>query len=261
MKKTLIASSIGLALATGSASAADLYPLKEPPPPPSYSWTGCYLNAGIGYGFVGERTTLSEPSIAFTDIPLDQSEQGWLGRFGGGCDVQFSSVVVGAFADYDASRINGLHTGDNPGNIGLVNGQQTMPRSWAAGGRIGYLVTPRLLTYFDGGWTQAQFSSVAYVDTIGFPTGDMIPAETYRGWFIGGGTEYALDFGWLPIHGLFWRNEYRFSGFQSQNLPVIATATGLSTGNFELTKPTEQTITTSLVWRFNFGGPSSCCGR
>jgi outer membrane immunogenic protein len=257
MKKLLIASSIGLTLATGSASAADLYPLKSPPPS-VYSWTGCYVDAGGGYGFVGQRTYLNDAAIAFSNVGLDQSEQGWLGRFGGGCDVQFSSVVVGAFADYDVSSISGFHTGDNPGNIGLVNGQQTMPHSWAVGGRVGYLLTPRLMSYFDGGWTQAKFSSVTYAGGISF--GDMIPAETYRGWFIGGGTEYALDFVWLPINGLFWRNEYRFSGFQSQNVPVIA-ATGVPTGFLESTRPTEQTITTSLVWRFNFGGPPSCCGR
>jgi outer membrane immunogenic protein len=226
-----------------------------PPPPPVYSWTGCYLNAGLGYGFVGERTTLYDPTAGFTNVRLDQSEQGWLGRFGGGCDVQLSRVVIGAFADYDTTNINGFHTGDNPGVVGLVSGQQTMNDSWAAGGRIGYLVTPRLLTYFDGGWTQAAFSSVVYAGPTGILAGQMIQGRTYNGWFIGGGTEYALDFSWLPIHGLFWRNEYRFSEFQGQNVPVIATATGAPIGFLEATRPYEQTITTSLVWRFNFGGP------
>ena len=31
------------------------------------------------------------------------------------------------------------------------------------------------------------------------------------GWFLGGGTEYALNMDWIPIHGLFWRTEYRYA--------------------------------------------------
>jgi len=54
--KTLFAASLtGLALLTGSALAADLPPApqvyKAPPVmAPAYSWTGCYVNGGFGYG-------------------------------------------------------------------------------------------------------------------------------------------------------------------------------------------------------------------
>ena len=34
--------------------------------------------------------------------------------------------------------------------------------TWAVGGRAGVLVTPRFLTYFDGGYTQARFDGVNY---------------------------------------------------------------------------------------------------
>ncbi len=41
------------ALAVGSAMAADM-PVKAPmlmkAPPPAYSWTGCYIGGGGGYG-------------------------------------------------------------------------------------------------------------------------------------------------------------------------------------------------------------------
>ena len=37
-----------------------------------------------------------------------------------------------------------------------------MPWTWAAGARAGFLVTPKFLTYFDGGYTQANFSRVNF---------------------------------------------------------------------------------------------------
>ena len=74
---------------------------------------------------------------------------------------------------------------------------------------------------------------------------------TYHGWFIGGGEEYA--FTWLPVPGLFWKTEYRVSEFDRQNVINRDLIDGdlLSTSN---SKKWVQTITTSLVWRFNFLG-------
>ena len=49
MRAVLFASSIALALVSGSALAADLYPMKAPTPAP-LTWTGCYVDGGVGYG-------------------------------------------------------------------------------------------------------------------------------------------------------------------------------------------------------------------
>jgi outer membrane immunogenic protein len=95
-----------------------------------------------------------------------------------------------------------------------------------------------------------------------------IPSTTYHGWFLGGGTEYALNYDWIPIKGLFWRNEYRWSNYSSVDNPVTSIATGApitaagcsatlaaATPCGEHITPYVQTITSSLVWRFNWGGP------
>lgn len=252
------------ALAATSAVAADLPTMtyKAPPAQPSSSWTGCYIDAGVGYGMVDQRTNLLTGANAVNGpggvgVSLDQAERGWLGRFGGGCDYQLGRLgypnwLIGAFADYDVSGIKGFHTGEQFNTIGLVSGSQNMPGSWQAGGRLGYLVTPSVLSYFEGGWTGARFGSVAYVNGAGAFDGFSIPSQNYSGWFIGGGIDYA--FNWLPLPGLFLRTEYRFSQYQSRNVPVI-TATGAQlfvagVPTFEATKPYEQTVTTALVWRF-----------
>ncbi len=77
------------------------------------------------------------------------------------------------------------------------------------------------------------------------------PAHTYGGWFVGGGTEYALNFSWMPIHGLFWRNEYRFSSFNKADLALLTPA-GAATGIGVHTQSYEQAVLSELVWRFNW---------
>jgi hypothetical protein len=73
----------------------------------------------------------------------------------------------------------------------IMGQQQSTPRvpdnetaAWAAGARIGAVVAPRVLTYFDGGWTQARYyGAVGYNLAIarGGPTGLSLAAQTYNG--------------------------------------------------------------------------------
>jgi hypothetical protein len=127
--------------------------------------------------------------------------------------------------------------------------------TWAVGGRVGYLISPRFLTYFDGGFTQARFDQVNYNFSIagGGATGVSLPGQTYNGWFIGSGYEYSFD--WLPIPGIFWKTEYRYSQYNTATPSFVTTAGGVPTGfSLNATKFT-QFVSTELVWRFNwFGG-------
>jgi len=262
MKKLLLAAVALVALAAGPAVAADLArkaPAYIPPPaPPPPSFTGCYVNGGAGYG-LWNIDHFSQPSTfgEFTTTSTSGG-RGWLGTVGGGCDYQFgsgsgfwSNWVVGAFADYDFMNLHRNLTVADGSGVG--NAKESS--AWAVGGRIGYLVTPNVFTYWNGGWTQTRFDQINLSD----PDGDgtlfgVIGAHTYNGWFIGGGTEIALSglFG-LPLpSGLFWRSEYRYSSFSSANLTV--TPFGGGTLGVENMKPYVQTITTSLVWKFNWWG-------
>ena len=177
---------------------------------------------------------------------------------GGGCDYQFPvggwNFIVGAFADYDWSSIKGKL--NPPAAIGLV-GDEKESSAWAVGGRVGWLAFPSLLTYFTGGYTQATFDrtnlSVAFGPPffpVGLPANALIDKKTYKGWFLGAGDEYAINF--LP--GLFWKTEYRFSEFDVETNPIRFT-TGVPSGVSDDSKKWVHTIRSELVYRFNCGGP------
>jgi outer membrane immunogenic protein len=256
MKKLLLSSLAGLILTAGSALAADLGPAPAPaykappPPPPVTSWTGCWISGGVGYGMYNvDQTVESNPGLIPVTQTVGSGGRGWLGRAGVGCDYQFNSFVVGAFGDYDWMNIQGNIA---PGAL-IVAGNMNESAAWAAGGRLGYLVTPSLLGYVDGGYTQTTFDAVNMTGLIlGTVISAQIPSNTYSGWFLGGGTEYALNMPWIPIRGLFWRTEYRFSSYDAADL-VVFTGGAPSTAAVHM-QPYVQTITSSLVWRFNFGG-------
>ena len=231
------------------ASAADMpvKAYKAPVVAPAASnWTGCYVGAGWGYGMLDDERSTNDP----TTFPASTSAaKGWLGRFGGGCDYQFNGspigpIVIGAFGDYDFMNITGNY-GD-PFND-THYGTQTMRAAWYAGARAGVLVTPTLLTYISGGWTGGHINQIDILFADGSPRGLYLPSQNLTGWFIGGGTEYALTM--LPINGLFWKTEYRYASYgnYTQNYIHSDGNPGTAAVNNDVAV---QTVTTSLVWRF-----------
>jgi outer membrane immunogenic protein len=254
MKKSLLTSFALGALMAGNAVAADMA-VKAPimkAPMPAYSWTGCYLDAGGGYG-MWNQDHWNTNTAPFNTAETTGGGRGWLGRFGGGCDYQlsgtFSNFVVGVFGDYDVMDLTGsfatlLTFGNSP-----TWAPEKESSAWAAGGRVGYLLTPTILSYVDAGWTQTKFDQAGTVTASGLVTGLAFPAHTYNGWFLGSGFEY--NFTWLPIQGLFLRTEYRYSTYGRDDLQGFDIATGAPT-NVLHAKKDVQTVTTSLVWRFNW---------
>lgn len=233
----------------GQGPTASVY--SAPAPGPAANWTGFYLTGGGGYGLWTADTTTTLAGFGFPPNVVHTSERqggkGVLGRIGGGYDYQFNSrIVAGVFADYDISNLKG--TIQDP-DIG-VNGDIKQQWAWAAGGRAGWLVTPAILSYVNGGYSSAHFSS-ANVNDSGFgfaPPGLMTPSFTHGGWFLGGGTEAALT---LFGGGWFWRNEYRYAYYGTQVLTDSVPGTGVAFNSINF-KPTVQTVTTQLVYKFNW---------
>ena len=155
----LISGAVLGALAVGSAMAADM-PVKAPylkAPPPSFSWTGCFLGAGGGYGMFTQNTFHeTDPGHVANSATQTGGGEGWFGTVQAGCDYQVaSSWVIGAFGDWDFGSIKGT-----PNFLAGTIGDETNNYTWAGGGRIGYVVMPQLLAYFSGGYTQAHFGQV-----------------------------------------------------------------------------------------------------
>jgi outer membrane immunogenic protein len=265
MKKLLAATAGAVAFATvGTAGAADL-PVKAPPmaaPPVVYTWTGCYLTGGIGYGMWNQDHDLFfngaiDRNLAAANVQLTPTEtaggRGWLGRVGAGCDYQFNNnFVVGVFGDYDWRDMK-THDLANMGTI--FDASEKNRSAWAIGGRVGYLPYPNLLTFVSGGWTEAHYDGMnlltAFLPQVATPFS--VNSHTYSGWFIGGGYEYRLPW-WQNVS---WKTEYRFASYDHADLPIFATVGNVTfdTGaRFHMEK-FDQTVTTSLVWRFNWGGP------
>jgi outer membrane immunogenic protein len=255
MKKVILFSAAALSLLLPAAAiAADLgrpAPVYKAPPPPApvYSWTGCYLGGGGGYGMWNQDLTSTFPNDdpPFTSLTTTAGGRGWFGTVQVGCDYQFSGDwVIGAFGDWDFGNLKG--TPQLPDTNWAGNERQKW--AWSIGARIGYVVVPQLLAYVSGGFTEAHFDAFELFDTDGDGfVGEHVSSRTYHGWFIGSGYEYALK--WVP--GLFWKTEYRYSQYSGVDLPV----TFDSDGDLDFilhAKKFEQTIRSELVWRFNWGG-------
>jgi len=262
MKKLALALTATAAFA-GQAIAADMparMPVKAAPmAAPVASWTGCYVGGGGGYGLWYQENTgyIDGPPRIQGTPAATASGKGWFGTVQGGCDYQFAlggnwQVVIGAFADYDFADIKG--------QINLPNsalyGQEKMTDKWSVGGRIGVLVTPQLLTYFSGGYTEAKYDRVNFDLFAGAPPAIVLGAsqywqsQWYKGWFLGSGYEYALGF--LP--GLYWKTEYRFSEYDVATNRNYATVNNVLTGFSYDSKKYDHMVRSELVYRFNWGG-------
>jgi outer membrane immunogenic protein len=156
--------------------------------------------------------------------------------------------VIGVFGDYDFAGIRGDVA--VPINGTLFLGHEKLTSAWAVGGRIGYLITPSILTYVSAGYTEARFSGADLFIPLAPPlaTTLRVPARTYSGWFLGGGYEYNLS--WLP--GLFWRTEYRLAEYDRGSRALLEFGNPLSGSSVD-SKPFVQTIRSELVWRLNWG--------
>jgi outer membrane immunogenic protein len=253
MKKLAIAITAVVAF-TGSAIAADM-PVKAPAAPMvrAMSWTGCYVGAGGGYGMWNQDNVLFDDTGSSDTVT--NGGRGWFGTVQGGCDYQFAGPygnwVIGAFGDYDFSNIHG-EVGNFTNTV--PGGTEKLSSTWAVGGRLGYLVFPKLLAYMSGGYTEARFDDIN-LTISGAPY--LIPAATYHGWFMGSGYEYSLD-NFMP--GLFWKTEYRFADYTARDNGIIDVA-GVSNdpggcaiivaGCSQINSHKYvQTIRSELVWRF-----------
>src|SRR5579863_7644267 len=270
MKKLTLAMT-AVAAFGGSALAADLPAYTKAPPmvqsPPS--WTGFYVFGGGGGGlWHADGNIVANPGGLVTaggTIPggaavtrdVRTGGSGWFGTVGAGYDWQFNGPwVAGVFADGQFGSISGSILDF----LTLSEGTETLRDSWAAGLRFGYLVAPNVYSYVNGGYTGSQWSGATLSGIVAgtlFVTST--PSFNRDGWFVGGGVENSLNIFGISAPGWFMKTEYRAAYFGRIALPeTVIAGPGLGpTGFSETFKPWVQTISTSLVYRFNSTGPAA----
>ncbi|MCK1291988.1 outer membrane beta-barrel protein [Bradyrhizobium sp. 30] len=257
MKKILLALT-AVAAMTGSASAADLGArpyVKAPMAAPVANWTGFYIFGGGGGGLSNADQHINDTA---TGIPLTidqrQGGSGWFGTVGLGYDWQFNSTwVAGVFADGQFGSIRA--TIQDP--IFDITGTQKLETSWAAGVRLGWLVAPNVLSYVNGGYSGAHFGRTNFMDLAGVDAGVHLNGYNRNGWFVGGGVENSLNIFGISSPGWFMKTEYRSAFYERKTQSELDNVTNLPFvgGHDVRANSWNQTISTSLVYRFNWIGP------
>jgi outer membrane immunogenic protein len=210
MKRVLLASVGVLALATASATAADLpargaYPTKAPAYVAQvYNWTGFYVGAHVGWGRVDLTSTVIAPA-GFGSA--GDSQSGFLGGGQVGFNYQVGQFVFGVEGDIAWTDI-GRTTTTTFGGTTIVDSSNV---DWIAtlAGRLGYAWGPALL-YVKGGvaWMDWSASAVATGAFVGAATG----GNTETGYVIGAGLEYGFTPNWSA------KLEYNYLDFGTERV-------------------------------------------
>ncbi len=252
MKKLAIALT-AIAAFTAPALAADM-PARAPvyqPPAPVYNWTGFWISGGGGGGLWNADSNV----VAFPSgvgITRDQrlGGSGWFGTVGAGWDWQLSSSwVFGIFGDGQFGEIRGSLS--DPFNV--IEGREKLRDSWAAGVRLGYLVAPNVNSYVNAGYSGSEWSGTTLTSLTGGPGVATTGSFNRNGWFVGGGFENSLNYFGIAAPGWFMKTEYRSAFYDRITLPETIVAGPLTSSSVTF-KPWVQTISTSIVYRFNWSG-------
>jgi outer membrane immunogenic protein len=242
IRRTLLASVGAIALTGSAAFAADL-PSRAPPPvylppPPVFTWTGWYagLNAGYTFGgsnsvnvntvpafadetdFPGIATPLADAAAASATADLSADRSGFIGGGQIGYNFQFgNSWLVGIEADMQGTgaRSSDIVTGVASIPAGIIGApavtQSTISVNNAVDwlgtvrGRLGFLITPTMLIYGDGGFAYggvhegvdvASNLVVSGLESLGSPPVFGGFTNTRTGWTAGGGFEWMFAPNW-----------------------------------------------------------------
>ena len=212
----LIAAAVIHLTVSQSARAADIVPRGLPPapvapvvyaPPVQYLWTGCYVGGNIG----GAWSNVNLSGVS--GVNFSASNGGVAGGGQVGCDYQWNAWVFGIRNMLDATSLSNRTNISNVPFTGAVDSRTHWFDTLTARG--GYLVTPQVLLYAQGGaaWTN---TNITFLTGSGAQVGEASNDRT--GWTVGAGVEWMF----VPQWSVF--AEYNFMGFGTQS----ATFTGCS---------------------------------
>ena len=222
---------------------------------PMANWTGFYIFGGAGGGlWNADSNVVGYPGLGALTRDQRTGGSGWFGTVGAGYDMQFGGWVAGIFGDGQFGSLRGSIS-DASAAIDF-EGTEKLRNSYAVGARLGYLVAPNVLSYVNGGWSGSEWSGASFSTLAagGGAASFTTPSFHRNGWFVGGGFENSLNFFGITAPGWFMKTEYRSAFYDRTTLAETYVVGGLGTGAAVTFKPWVQTISTSLVYRFNLGG-------
>ena len=184
--KTLIVAAAA-ALVSSAALAADLpsrkAPVYAPVAAPIFTWSGFYVGANVGYGFVnGDRVGVWAPN--YLGQIGDAKSQGVLGGLQAGYNIQSGALVYGVEGDFQLTSMK------KTVGLGPITAQMKDPAFGTIRARLGYAMG-NTLVYATGG---VAFTDVESTLAVGPFARKQDKWRT--GWTAGAGVEYAFNHNW-----------------------------------------------------------------
>lgn len=199
MKNLLLG--LSLSLLASSAFAADAVVQEVAP---IFNWTGGYVGIQAGYAWSdGNIHQNNGPGFVETD------PDGFLGGVYAGYNYQMSrNIVIGAELDIVYANVDGSGQIFAAPGLPFPGGVGTEELNWsgAARLRLGYAID-RFLPYIAGG---VAFGDIDISSNTGVPSF----GDTFTGWTVGAGLDYAMT------TNLLLRAEYRYTDFGTESLPA-----------------------------------------
>lgn len=234
---SLVAAAIGL-LSVGTASAADL-PTKAPmmvSQVNSFSWTGFYLGANVGYGwgkFDGTGTIAGNAFVPAGTYSESTNADGIIGGGQIGYNWQINQFVLGVEADFQGAGESKTETAACGAGCSISN-EARLDSFATVRGRLGFTPWDRGLLYVTGGWAWMHGKDTETF-TAGGVSGTLLDLSASKsGWTVGGGLEQMIWDRWSAKLEYLYMQADGFSG--SAAIPAALgggtfTASGRLTNN------------------------------
>jgi outer membrane immunogenic protein len=248
MKKLFLATTALVALAVGSANAADLAArpvYKAPPPAPVYSWTGVYWGVNVGYSWGQAKNDVNVAGAPFSD---SQDVNGVIGGGQIGINWQVANWVFGLESDIQASGQKGSSSGTfgAAGDTFAFSADHKLEWFGTSRVRIGFLPVENILLYATGGVAYGQVkSSYTVADVTSGGVAGLDFKDTRAGWTVGAGVEGLLGGGWSA------KLEYLYVDLGKNT--TTAVLDGATLASFD-SKFTDNIVRVGLNYKFGSGG-------
>jgi outer membrane immunogenic protein len=279
MKKLALTVSI-IAFSSAGAFAADLpakvYTKAPPIVEPVYDWTGFYIGGNVGYSWGRSSDTSSLTNGAGTFLFTSADKTNLDGVVGGGqigYNWQIQNWLWGFEADIQGTGEKGSRAFTCPAGICtpstilggplalvvLVPGaavplslEQKIDWFGTVRGRVGVLVTPKVLLYATGGLAYGEVKSSETVAALltGFSS-----STTNVGYTVGAGVEGVIGGNWTAKLEYLYVDLGRVSGAFATTIPAFGSGTAASgtLTSYYSSRVTDNVLRVGV--NYKFGGP------